>query len=269
MKFLLSLVLFVCFAFMSCQKEIPVLHEGSSIRLNKSDSLVMVRFHESMGGFGWNLKDCNTWENVTFEYDPELNESFVVAFLGTVGFMKNKGEIPKEIGQLSRLRYFYVQDPNHKLGGEFPMEIFNCPLESLMVEADVHGTFTSEVGKIGNTIRYFYIQGTNMGGQLPREFGLFKNLRYQLVLGNNHFSGFLPKEFSSIKGGVILVQNEISTIEWEFFDIQRDKAWEVNLWDNHLSGEIPESVFETAYWKAFGNKCCCQKSGYGFSNYRD
>ena len=223
-----------CFLFMSllfaCQKdEVMETPKGSTIRLNKNDSLVMVKFHESMGGFGWDLKDCNTWKYVTFEYDSLLNESFVVAIQGGVGFMQKQGELPKEIGELSRLRIFFVQDISNRLGGVLPMEIFNCPLECFHVEANVSGELTSNVGRIANTVHYFYVQGTYLSGQLPREFGLFKNLVSPLGLLNNRFSGFLPKEFSSIKSGVFLLQNIIFTIEWEFFDTPLSEACEVQM----------------------------------------
>lgn len=262
-----------CFLFMSllfaCQKdEVMETPKGSTIRLNKNDSLVMVKFHESMGGFGWDLKDCNTWKYVTFEYDSLLNESFVVAIQGGVGFMQKQGELPKEIGELSRLRIFFVQDISNRLGGVLPMEIFNCPLECFHVEANVSGELTSNVGRIANTVHYFYVQGTYLSGQLPREFGLFKNLVSPLGLLNNRFSGFLPKEFSSIKSGVFLLQNNISTIEWEFFDTPLSEACEVQMWDNQLKGEIPEHVFETEYWKAFSHSFTSQQEGYGFSNFR-
>lgn len=74
-------IVYIYFLFttllLACQKEkVVVIHDGSTIRLNKNDSLVMIKFHESMGGFGWDLKDCNTWQYVTFEYDSLLNESF-------------------------------------------------------------------------------------------------------------------------------------------------------------------------------------------------
>lgn len=269
MKICFHILLFICALMTSCQKEEMSSIKGSSIRLNKSDSLVMVKLHEAMGGFGWDLQDCNTWNYVTFEYDPELEESFVVAFEGGVGFMKEKGYIPKEIGKLSRLRVFFVQDNNKRLlQGELPMEIFNCPLEIFKLEADVSGKLTPDVGKIAKTIRYFYIQGTKLSGQLPREFGQFKKLTFPLTLGNNLFSGFLPKEFSSIKGGVVLVENYLSTIEWEFFDTPRSEAYEVHMWDNTLSGTIPDSVFDTEYWKMFGHNFNSQRHGYGFTNFR-
>ena len=146
------------------------------------------------------------------------------------------------------------------------MEIFNCPLEYFHVEASVFGELTSDVGKISNTVHHFYVQGTYLSGQLPREFGLFKNLVAPLGLLNNRFSGFLPKEFSSIKSGVFLSKNNISTIEWEFFDTPFSEAWEVLMWDNQLQGEIPEHVFETEYWKRFSNNFMHQQEGYGFSN---
>lgn len=268
-------ILFYCFWFVTllvnCQEENSSdVENGSSIGLNKNDSLVMIKFHESMGGFGWDLKNCSTWENyVTFEYDSLLKESFVVAIECGYGFMKDQGELPKELGELSHLRIFYVQDPFHRLVGELPMELFNCPLEYFHVEADVHGVFTSAVGKIANTIRNFLVQGTYMSGQLPREFGLFKNLNTPLVLLGNQFSGYLPKEFSSIKRGVFLLDNNISSIEWEFFDIPRDKAWEVVMKNNKLVGEIPEYVFKTEYWQDFSYNFTIQKEGYGFSNFRD
>ena len=118
-------------------------------------------------------------------------------------------------------------------------------------------------------IRNFLVQGTYMSGQLPREFGLFKNLNTPLVLLGNQFSGYLPKEFSSIKRGVFLLDNNISSIEWEFFDIPRDKAWEVVMKNNKLVGEIPEYVFKTEYWQDFSYNFTIQKEGYGFSNFRD
>ena len=266
-------IVYIYFLFttllLACQKEkVVVIHDGSTIRLNKNDSLVMIKFHESMGGFGWDLKDCNTWQYVTFEYDSLLNESFVVAIQGGVGFMQQQGEIPKEIGELSRLRIFFVQDISNRLGGVLPMEIFNCPLEYFHVEANIFGELTSDVSKIANTIHHFYVQGNCLSGQLPREFGLFKNLVSPLGLLNNRFSGFLPKEFSSIKGGVFLLQNNISTIEWEFFDTPLNEAWEVIMWGNQLKGEIPEHVFDTEYWKAFSRSFTSQQTGYGFSNFR-
>lgn len=270
MKRIIPFVFLILFS--ACQKnddtEIPETPEGSSIRLNKSDSLVMVKFHESIGGLGWDLNDCNTWDFVTFEYDPKSEESYVIAIQCGIGFMQNKGELTKELGKLSRLRIFFLQDLSHLLSGELPAEIFNCPLQYFHVEADVFGELTSDVGKIAGTIEHFYIQGSYLSGQLPREFGLFQNLKSPLGLLNNRFSGFLPKEFSSIKKGVFLVQNNISSVEWEFFDVPKDKAWEVMMWNNRLKGEIPDHVFETEYWKAFSHNFTSQQEGYGFSNFR-
>lgn len=253
----------------ACQKNDDAdISAGNFIHLNKSDSLVMIKFHESMGGFGWDLNDCNSWKYITFEYDTVSNESYVIAIQCGIGFMQNKGHLPKELGKLSKLRVFFIQDPSHQLSGELPMEIFNCPLEYFHLEADVEGELTPDVGKIAETVYHFYIQGTHLSGQLPREFGLFQNLNTPLGLLNNKFSGFVPKEFSSIKKGVFLLQNNISSIEWEFFNVGKNNAWEVLMWNNELKGEIPDYVFETDYWKTFYYNFTNQKEGYGFSNYK-
>lgn len=265
------MLLMMVLLFLSCSKSVVNNEEkGSSIGLNKQDSLVMVKYHESMGGFGWDLKDCNTWKSVGFVYDEKTGQNYVNKIVFGVGFMKQKGTIPKEIGQLSKLEYFMIQDNRGFLQGELPNEIFNCPLIKFRVEGDrLYGTLDSSIGKIANTIVSFWISGTAIGGQLPSEFGLFQNLETCLYLYHNLFSGELPKTFTSIPKGVVLVDNYISSVDWLFFDIDIESSWAVVLKGNRLDGEIPDKVLNSPVWKKWHYDFANQQEGFGFSNYLD
>lgn len=201
--------------------------------------------------------------------DEKSGQSYVNSIRYECGEIRNNGGIiTNEIGKLSKLTPFIIQDDAVLLNCVFPEEIFNCSLKVLRVEGEgISGEFTSAVSKIANTIQLFYIQGTAMSGQLPKEFGEFKNLVSILYLVGNHFSGYVPSTFSTIPKGVTLAFNDITSVDWTFFNVKESDFVHADLHQNKLQGLIPDDVINSAILKktyfSFGN----QKSGYGFSNY--
>lgn len=127
------------------------------------------------------------------------------------------GELPKELGKLTKARYISVYNQNFT--GRIP--------------ADLSGL---------STIEELSLQGCDFSGEIPASLGQLKRLK-KLYLGYNQLSGAIPKELCQTTSleELILSHNQLSG------QLPRElKYWQrlnlLDLGNNQLSGELPEEL---------------------------
>ena len=137
----------------------------------------------------------------------------------TLNLQRNglNGQIPQELGSLSKLRSLYLH--NNQLSGAIPQELGNL-----------------------SNLRYLYLTGNQLSGTIPPELGGLFNLIW-LYISNNQLSGPIPEELGNLSGlwDLALEHNGLSgQIPPELGNLPNlDLLW---LGDNQLSGQIPEEL---------------------------
>jgi hypothetical protein len=100
-----------------------------------------------------------------------------------------KGIIPPDIGDLTELIFFYVEDG--ELEGELPSSI--TKLKKLrtftVLRTRVSGQLPTALGEM-TSLTHFQVYDTLVDGEIPRSICLLKELRY-LYLGLNKLTGIL------------------------------------------------------------------------------
>lgn len=128
-----------------------------------------------------------------------------------------KGTIPTEIGNLTKLEYFFsiIND----LTGSIPTEIGHIKSLSALVLLNnkISGEIPSEIGNLKGLVSLL-LDSNNLKGKIPTEIANLSNLT-GLPLNNNYLSGPIPTEIGKLKGLGGLVLN-----------------------NNYLSGEIPTEI---------------------------
>ena len=105
------------------------------------------------------------WERIVI--DENLESKYKTTQI-SLDFLQLTGEIPKEIGKLTNLKWLSLH--NNQLTGEIPKEI----------------------GKLTN-LQQLELSSNSLTGEIPKEIGKLTNLR-RLNLYNNQLTGEIPKE---------------------------------------------------------------------------
>lgn len=238
--------------------------------MNVEDSLVMVAYYHSMKcaewkePFHWDITDYTTWGDVTAALDTEKNEYRITKIRVSRPDLLPAGySLPSELGNLPYLTWLEIMGDERAVGG-IPKEIFNCPLELLFIcGKGFNGEIPKEIGKVADTMKWLYIANTSFT-KLPEEIGLLKNLGHQAYLCGNKFTGTPPLSLRDLTECANLCDNCFTEMDWRFYT--EGKGTVPALYSNYLSGEIPEEVFDTEYWKIYKLQLLNQRGG-GFSNY--
>lgn len=257
-------------------EETPVPEESKRPTMNVQDSLAMVAFYHSMKcaewkePYHWDLADYTTWGGIEGELDKTNNEYRITGInLNNISLLPDGYSLPAELGNLSKLRSVIIYGDQRASGG-IPPELFNCPLEVLLIyggyggHGGFSGTIPKEIGKVANTLTYLCIANTSIGGELPEEIGDLQNLETCAILSGNNFVGKVPLFFRYLKNGVNLSFNFFSEMDWRYFT--EDIGLVPQLTDNHLRGEVPEEVLTTQRWKENWTSVYNQAKGYGYDN---
>ena len=106
------------------------------------------------------------------------------------------GEIPSELGSLSRLVEFVLVD--NDLSGEIPSELGNLSsLEELDLGGNqLNGEIPAELGNLAD-LKYLNLTWNQLSGEIPAELGRLNNLSL-LALGGNQLSGEIPSELGNL-----------------------------------------------------------------------
>ena len=293
MKTFYAILLFPVWLLCACHSselESLSVESGSTIGLNKGDSIAMVAIYNKIGPWGmeWDLHDVNTWGGVEAAWDEKNGEYRIVKFNYKGSF---RGTIPEEFMQLTELRYLGLGGGTlsgsipswigslKKLEGLFlghnylevtiPVEICNLPnLEDLIiVNTFMTGAIPKEIGKL-KKLRRLNISGTDIGGEIPVELKDLPELEI-LDLKDNKFSGRFPVEIIG-DYAIDCSFNCITELPLEVWkmDTAGFTIGFPDLQNNNLSGVLPEWVFETEQWKHYGCFVDRQNEGYGYENFK-
>ena len=198
----------LCFFSMTLQSQNPA--------ADVNDSLTLVKLYNVLDGPNWS--NNNNWltDSVYKWYGIELDANGKVTEI-QLEYNNLKGEIPSEIGNLSKLRMLSLS--TNQLSGNIPAEIGN--LKALV---------------------YLYLYENDLGGNIPVEIGNLPDL-YELLMANNDFTGSLPSEISNLThlGRLDVSENQLSgTIPQEIGNLSQMQ--ELRLYDNQFTGHIPPEI---------------------------
>ncbi|CAI0442598.1 unnamed protein product [Linum tenue] len=160
------------------------------------------------------LQIMATWNSTTH---------FCQCFLRQIYLQNNSfgGEIPPEIGRLSRLEWLNLR--NNSLGGQIPAQVFNCSNLVLFTFAGnlLSGRIPDEIGSLSK-LKRIGLGNNSLTGSIPQSVGNMSSLE-ELYAYRNHLVGSLPDGLGQLRN----------------FSI-------VSLYDNSLSGPIPDSTFNSS-----------------------
>ena len=151
------------------------------------------------------------------------------------------GEIPLEIGSLSKLAHLDLSD--NGLTGEIPTEIGNLTeLRYLELSRNrLIGEIPTEIGKLAE-LRHLDLSYNELTGKIPTEIGKLAELRH-LKLNGNELTGEIPPEIGNL--------TELHTLDLLFNGLTGEIPIEIgklaqlrdlNLSGNKLTGEIPTEI---------------------------
>ena len=237
--------------------------EGGSVA---SDREALIALYHATGGPNWTsstnwLSDepLGEWYGVTIDEDgrvtrlvlqgnglagelpPELGDltSLWDLYLGGHGLLI--GPVPRELGNLTRLRYLNVE--NSQLTGEIPRELGNLVnLDWLSLAGnELTGEIPHELGNLSN-LKLLLLSGNELTGEIPRELGNLAHLDW-LILGGNELTGEIPRELGNLANLTLLKldRNQLTgEIPHELGSLANLE--QLGLWDNRLTGEIPHEL---------------------------
>ncbi|KAM6573560.1 hypothetical protein CsatA_017640 [Cannabis sativa] len=152
-----------------------------------------------------------------------------------------KGDIPPEIGALTKLTYLDLS--NNALTGQLPLSLTNLSkLEKLyLMHNQLNGSIPQKLGNLKNLV------GLNLGnnklnGAIPSSIGMLINLT-ELVLRENQISGSIPTSIGNLKNllQLDLSYNSLSgSLPSNLF--QLTKLTHLDISFNQLSGDIPKAL---------------------------
>lgn len=185
----------------------------SSSSIYAQDSLALVALYNATKGHYWYGKNQWLENNIDKWYGVEtaMVEGKKRVIKLNLGVMNLDGELPDEIGLLTELRRLLLSE-NPKLQGKLPEGLFDMKkLEVLIIKfSGIEGGLPPSIKKLQNLdtldlwadTRYDAqgkaINCNRMGGNLPKELGELKKLRF-LRLGRHNFKGEIPPEMSKME----------------------------------------------------------------------
>ena len=185
----------------------------------ETDRKALVALYNATDGENWSsnfdwLSDAplGEWQGVSTNDDGRVIELYSV-------YNGLSGELPAELGSLSKLTQLDVTGDGVRLGGEIP----------------------AELGSLSN-LELLDLSDNDLSGEIPAELGSLSNLR-DLSLGNNELSGEIPPELGSLSN-LTLLQLPYNALSGEIPPELGglSKLTQLDLRDNELSGEIPAEL---------------------------
>ena len=218
-------------------------HEGSGRECpptSQYDALAAI--YEATNGPNWVNNDnwltdapLGEWYGVGTDADGQVTSL-------TLAGNHLQGQIPSEIGGLSKLQYLSL-GRGYALTGPLPEELFDLTeLRDLYLWGfNLGGPLPPEVGRL-TQLHSLNLSSAGLGGPLPTEIAQLTNLRY-LYLDYNDLLGPIPPELGKLTGLVTLglrhneFTGEIPVPIGDLTNLQR-----LYLDNNRLTGTIPKEL---------------------------
>ena len=192
---------------------------GSSCAAEDSlvDRQVLAELFGALDGENWTNNTNWLTERPIREWYGVTNDANGRVIELVLGRNELTGEIPKELGSLSKLQR--VELGNNKLTGPIPTELGNLEnLEILFLGSNLlTGEIPMELGSLSN-LETLVIKINQLTGEIPAELGNLSKLEI-LALMANRLTGEIPTDLGSL--------SNLRTLELNY---------------NHLAGEIPTEL---------------------------
>ena len=185
------------------------------------DREVLVQLYNALAGENWRNNANWLTERPIREWHGVTNDASGRVTGLVLGWNELTGEIPKELGSLSKLRR--LEFSNNYLIGEIPAELGNLSdLETLQLgnsptTGGLSGGIPKELGSLSK-LEILNLKFNQLTGEIPAELGNLTNLEI-LALMANRLTGEIPTELGSLSNL---------------------RALELNY--NYLTGEIPTEL---------------------------
>lgn len=227
-------------------------HEDEPLPPNANDLEIVIEMYKtaelSKSGFYWVFNYLPSMNGVRWEaIDGEMRVTGLD--LGTV--YNKKHTLTPRIGELTHLRSFTYW--SRDVEGEWPREIYNCPLETLVLRADninrmMKGGLCPEMMKVSETLKFLFIEYTDLSfdnGELDYILAC-KNLE-GLILENDNLSGEVPAAFGDCNYSTFsLRHNKFTSIDWNI--INGSGTAFPYLQSNKITQEVPYWVWANIRW---------------------
>ena len=185
------------------------------------DREVLVELYNALDGENWTNNTNWLTERPIREWYGVTNDASGRVVGLVLGWNGLTGEIPKELGSLSKLRR--LEFSNNYLIGEIPAELGNLSdLETLQLGSSpttggLSGGIPKELGRLSK-LEVLNLRFNQLTGEIPAELGNLTNLEI-LALMANRLTGEIPTELGSL--------SNLITLELNY---------------NYLTGEIPTEL---------------------------
>ena len=208
-----------------------------------SDRAALVTFYNATNGPQW--RDNTNWLSeapLHQWYGVETDTTGRVMLLSLSDNWVD-GEIPPELGNLSKLRRLDLA--GNLLSGKIPAELGNLPhLKSLQLyENQLSGGIPAELVNLAR-LKSLWLHSNQLTGGIPAELGDLINLE-TITLSDNQLSGEIPAEFGNLANleNINIERNQLTgEIPGE---LNKLKLWGVSLTGNQFTGCTPPR-FEAA-----------------------
>ena len=206
-----------------------------------SDRAALVALYNATGGRNWRNNGnwlsnapMGEWHGVTTDSDGRVTKL-------SLSFNQLTGEIPAELGSLTKLTRLYLD--GNQLTGAIPAELGNLAnLEYLyLYDNQLTGAISAELGNLPS-LQSLWLHNNQLTGAIPAELGNLPSLQ-SLWLFNNQLTGAIPAELGNLANlqTLYLFNNQLTgEIPAELGDLT-NLRW-LRLYDNQLTGEIPAEL---------------------------
>ncbi|KAJ0810462.1 putative protein kinase RLK-Pelle-LRR-VII-1 family [Helianthus annuus] len=149
------------------------------------------------------------------------------------------GDIPAEMGLLSKLRYLNLSWNNFETRMPLKLGYFENLTVLDLRNGAFHGSLPADICDSGS-LQILQLDGNDLTGTIPEEIGKCSSL-YLLSMSHNDFRGFIPRSMSRLKKLKILKldSNQLSgEIPQELGELEN--LLSVNISYNRLQGRLPD-----------------------------
>ena len=235
-----------------------------------SDRAALLALFDAAGGPDWTWKEnwgsyraLTTWAWVRVNTDGRVTEL-------NLSNQNLIGGLPKEIGNLTELKYLYLND--NRFTGSLPKEIGNLTKLKYLHLHDNRftGSLPKEIGNL-TKLKHLHLHDNRFTGSLPSELGNLVELD-SLWLYDNRFTGGLPKELGDLTDldSLWLYGNCFTgSLPWELSKLTDLDSLYVD--GNCLSGKVPTAVTNSTrnYYLRVDSPALCRDASLTRNNWTD